>query len=66
MEPIQQQLEAQAAKLDAIERSVKKTERYIAIAFWVTVLMVALPLLGLLFVVPMFINTYVNSLGGLI
>ena len=32
---------------------------------WVTVGMIVLPALGLVFVIPMFINSYVGALGGL-
>lgn len=67
MEPsIKQQLDEQAAKLDAILVSVKKTEQYFRLIFWGTVILFVLPLIGLLFAVPAFINSYTSGLNGII
>lgn len=66
MESIQQQLDEQAIKLAAIEGSLKKIERYMAWAFWLTIALFVLPLLGLIFVVPMAINSYLSSMSGLL
>ncbi len=62
----QNQPDDQAAKIDAILKSVKKTEMYFKVTLWVTVIMFVLPLIGLLFVVPMVISTYTGALEGLI
>ncbi len=62
---IQNKLEEQDAKLDAIYVSVEKTRKYFQIVMWVTVALVVLPALGLVFVIPTFLNTY-SSLDGLI
>jgi len=63
---IQQMLEAQEAKIDAIYVSVEKTRKYFQIVMWVTIAMVVLPMLGLVFVLPSFISTYTSTLEGLI
>jgi len=59
---ILQKFEEQNKKLDAIEKSVGKIHSYI---FWGAVLSLALfvlPLIGLFFVVPRFLDTY-SSVG---
>lgn len=63
---ILKRLEAQEAKLDAIVVSVEKTRKYLLISMWVTIVMLVLPLLIGIFVVPIFINSYVSSFEGLI
>lgn len=66
MEPsLQQKLEEQAAKIDAIYVSVEKTRKYFLIILWVTIAMVVLPAIGLVFAIPAFIDTYTTSLNGL-
>lgn len=63
---IAEQLKNLEAKLDAVQVDVQKTRRYLQIISWVTVLMVVLPAVGLIIVIPMFINLYTSSLGGLL
>ncbi len=63
---IQKQLNDQSQKLDAIFVSVEKTRKYFLVIMWVTIAMVVLPVLGLIFAIPVFLNSYVSSLGGLI
>ncbi len=63
---IETYLQAQDAKLDAIYTSVEKTRKYFQIVMWVTIAMVVLPALGLLFVIPMFINSYLSAFDGLL
>lgn len=58
-------LEALEARLMKVESAVEKTRRYLQIIVWVTVAMVVLPILGLLFAVPLFISSYVGALGGI-
>ena len=66
MEPsIKEQLEAQAQKIDAIYESVEKTRKYFQIILWATVIMFVLPMVGLMFVIPSFIETYTTSISGL-
>lgn len=66
MDPdIKNKLDAHDAKLDAIHKSVEKTRRYFVLFFWVTVIGLVLPLIGIVFVVPKFLNTYTNTLRGL-
>ncbi|HEX9608719.1 MAG TPA: hypothetical protein VGA06_00700 [Candidatus Paceibacterota bacterium] len=62
---IQKKLEDQDVKLDAIFRSVEKTRKYFLIIMWITVILVVLPVVGLVFAIPTFINTY-SSLNGLL
>lgn len=67
MEPnIQSKLSEMEAKLDAIYISTEKTRRYFQIVMWVTIAMIVLPFIGLLFVIPLFINTYTSTLNGLL
>ena len=55
---ISQKLEEQSRKLDAIEQSVKKIRSYLFWTFVGSVLLVILPLIGLLFVIPRFLDIY--------
>ena len=67
MEPnIESKLVALETKIDAIYVSAEKTRRYFQIVMWVTVVMVVLPFIGLLFVIPAFINSYTTTLEGLL
>lgn len=59
-------LEAQDQKLDAIYVSVEKTRKYFQIILWGTLATVALPLIGLLIGIPIFINAYMKQLEGLL
>jgi hypothetical protein len=63
---IQKQLDDQSQKLDAIFVSVEKTRKYFLIIMWVTIAMVVLPIFGLIFAIPVFLNSYVSSVSGLI
>ena len=62
---LKEQLEAQAQKIDAIYESVEKTRKYFQIILWATVIMFVLPMVGLMFVIPSFIETYTTSISGL-
>lgn len=67
MDPkIQQQLDEQEVKINEILNSVRKTEKYMRITFWVTIVVVVLPALLLAFVIPSFIDSYTSTLNGLI
>ncbi len=60
---IKQQLAEQTQKIDAIYTSVEKTRKYFLVVMWVSLAMVVIPAIGLLFVIPVFLNTYTSSLG---
>lgn len=64
MKKITQKLEEQGKKLDAIYRSSEKTRRYFLWTLIISILVIALPLIGLLIVIPQFLNTLnVGNLG---
>ncbi len=59
-------LAAQDAKLDAIYKSTEKTRKYFQVVFWITIVTVVLPLLGLIIGIPLFINSYMAQFQGLV
>lgn len=60
---IKNKLDEQGAKIDAIYKSVEKTRKYFLVIFWVTIIGVVLPFLGLGLVIPKFLNTYTSTLN---
>jgi hypothetical protein len=58
-------LEAIEKKIDAIYESAEKTRKYFLWTLIITVALFILPLIGLVFAVPSFINTYTTTLQGL-
>jgi hypothetical protein len=62
----QKKIEEMDQKLNAIYATVEKTRKYFLVTMWVTLAMVVLPILGLLFIIPAFLNTYTSTLEGLI
>lgn len=67
MEPsLQQQLDEQTIKLDAIMASVRKTEKYLKLTFWITIILIVLPIVGMIFVIPPMIDSYMSSLNVLL
>ncbi len=60
---IKTKLEEQSAKIDAILESVEKTRKYFLTTMWITVAVVVLPAIGLIFVIPAFLNSYVGALA---
>lgn len=67
MDPkIQEQLDEQEIKIAEILGLVRKTEKYMRWTFWVTLVVIVLPVILLLFAIPAFINTYTSTLNGLI
>ncbi|MEK7552064.1 MAG: hypothetical protein AAB534_01475 [Patescibacteria group bacterium] len=60
---IKTKLEEQDAKLNAIYASVEKMRKYFLIATWITVLAIVLPLIGLVFAIPSFLNTYTSVIN---
>jgi len=63
---IQQALDAQNVKLDAIYLSTEKTRKYLLTIMWVTIAMVVLPAIGLLIAIPAFLRTFSASYEGLL
>ncbi len=57
-------LEEQSVKIDAIYKSVEKMRKYFLIMTWVTVIVIVLPIIGLVFAIPFFMNSYVDTLSG--
>ncbi|HCB36502.1 TPA: hypothetical protein DEP31_03525 [Candidatus Azambacteria bacterium] len=54
---ISRKFEEQEKKLDAIYKSVEKTRKYFLFTLIVSVVFIVLPLLGLIFVIPMLLST---------
>jgi type II secretory pathway component PulF len=52
-------------KIDEIYVSVEKTRKYFLWTMIITVVVVVLPLIGLMFVIPAFINNYTNTVNTL-
>ena len=66
MEPeINKKINELEKKIDDIYLSVEKTRKYFLWTGIITVAVIVLPLIGLIFVLPSFINSYVGTLGGL-
>ena len=53
------------AKIDAIYISVEKTRKYFMWTLIISVALFVLPLIGLVFAIPAFMNNYVGSLQGI-
>lgn len=62
-EELKKKIEEQGLKIDAIYQSVEKTRKYFLIIIWVTIIGVVLPMIGLAFAIPSFLNTYTSTLG---
>lgn len=52
-----QRIEALEQKIDAIYVSVERTRKYILASLIVTVALIVLPLIGLVFAIPVFIDS---------
>lgn len=57
---MEEQIKNLETKIDAIQADVKKMKRYFLLTFWVTIALFILPLLGLLFAIPKFLDSYAN------
>lgn len=67
MDPkLQEQLNEQEVKINEILTSVRKTEKYMRLTFWTTVVVVVLPAVLLAFAIPSIISSYTTALEGLI
>jgi len=66
MDPaVKEQLDEQEVKINEIYSSVKKIEKYMQITFWVTVVVVVLPMIIFIFAIPSIIKTFTASMSGL-
>jgi predicted AlkP superfamily pyrophosphatase or phosphodiesterase len=61
---VKNRLDEQDKMLSQIYKSVEKTRKYFLIIFWITIVMVGLPVIGLMFAIPAFLSSY-NSILGL-
>lgn len=50
-------------KIDLIYISVEKTRKYFFWAMIITIVVLVLPIIGLVFAIPSFLNTYTQVLG---
>jgi type IV secretory pathway component VirB8 len=65
MDPeLAQRLSALEEKISKIYISVEKTRKYFLWTLIISVALVLLPAIGLLFVIPQFLNTYVGSINA--
>ena len=62
---IEKRLDAQDELLKNIYKSAEKTRKYFLWTLIITLIMFFLPLLGIIFILPSFINTYLSALGGI-
>lgn len=60
-----QKLEALEVKVDQIYKSVEKTRKYFLWTLIITLALFILPLFGLVFAIPKFIDTYSSMGAGL-
>ena len=58
---LMQKLEEQSKKLDAIEHAVKKIRSYLFWTFMASIILFVLPLIGLLIVIPRFLDIYSSA-----
>ena len=63
-EQILQKLSELEEKLDNVYKSTERTRKYILWMFIISILVVVLPLIGLVFIIPQFLNLY-SDLGSL-
>lgn len=66
MEPnIKDKLEVLEKKVDTLQRSLDKIKNYFKWTLYVTIALFVLPLIGLVFAVPAFLNNYVGQIQSL-
>ena len=65
-EQILQKIEEQNEKIDILMQAVDKMRKYFLATLWITVALFVLPLIAAIFIIPIFLNTYLGSLEGLI
>ncbi len=59
-EKILKKIEEQDKKLNEIYKSVETTRKYFLVALIITVVAIIFPLIGLMFIIPKFLNIYAN------
>lgn len=64
-EQIIQMLKQNDEKMEKIYASVEKTRKYFLYSLIITILMFILPLIGLIIVIPMFMDSYIGALKGI-
>ena len=55
---ISQKLDEQSKKLDAIEKSVKKIKSYLFWTVMASIILFVVPLIGIIIILPKFLNIY--------
>ena len=65
-EKIIQKLEEQEAKLNAIYKSVEQARKLFIATLVITLVTFVLPMIGLVFVIPWFLNVMSNAYSGLL
>lgn len=60
---LEQKIDEQSAKIDAIFTSVEKTRKYFLTILWISALGLLLPLLGIAVAGPSFMSSYMNTLS---
>lgn len=61
-----EKIKEQDARLDAIWKSVEKTRKYFLAVMWISIILFVLPLIGFIFVIPRFLDTYLGSFNSLL
>jgi len=60
---ILKKLEVQEVKIDELYKSIEKTRKYILWTAIISLALIILPAIGLIFVIPQFIDTYTQALN---
>ena len=63
---LKNKIEELEKKIGAVYHSVERIRKYFLLIFWITLITFVLPLIALIFVVPMFMSSYIGSFQGLI
>jgi hypothetical protein len=64
LQQLQAKIDELTLKVEATYASVEKTRKYFLTILWVTALSILVPLLGLGFVLPSFLQSYLQALNG--
>lgn len=63
---ILEKLNKQDARIDEMLASMEKIRKYLLVMMWIGVGTVVVPILGLLLVIPWFLNAYGQAFDGLL
>lgn len=63
---ILKKLEEQEKKIDEIHTVTEKIRKYFLISMWLTIIFFVLPLVVLVFMLPILINSYLSMFSGLL